>query len=146
MFGRLRMVYRYFRVRRLIKSAFAKCRKYKNYNAQIYYESNKSNKFYHLSSIIKEFVGDDCEIRMRKAIKEISCTFSNGSRILIKSAIENNIRGYKYHYCLIDKDIPHIKQDYIETHIIRSDLYARNYKDVKIKKRDFGVAKYIKIV
>lgn len=148
MFYKLKEVYRYIRVKRLIKTLFARCQKYDNYSAMIYYQGGKIEKYYRLLDIIESIFNDsnrcseNCDVRVRKAIKEISCTFKNGSRILIKSATENNIRGYRFHYCLIDKDIPYVKQDYIETHIIRKF----NNENKQIKKRDFGVAKYIRII
>lgn len=157
MFYKLKEIYRYIRVKRLIKTLFVRCQKHDNYSAMIYYQVGKIDKYYRLLDIIECVFNDsnnsrinhegfkysdDCDIRVRKDIKEISCIFKNGSRILIKIAIENNIRGYRFHYCLIDKDIPHVKQDYIETHIIRKF----NDKNKRIKKRDYGVAKYIKIV
>ena len=148
MFYKLKEIYRYIRVKRLIKKLFVRCQKYDNYSAMIYYQGGKIGKYHRLLDIIESIVNDsnrcsvNCDVRVRKAIKEISCTFKNGSRILIKSTTENNIRGYRYHYCLIDKDIPCVKQDYIETHIIRKF----NSENKQIKKRDFGVAKYVKII
>lgn len=157
MFYKLKEIYRYIRVKRLIKKLFVRCQKYDNYSAMIYYQGGKIGKYHRLLDIIKSIFNDsnhgivnyedfkcneNCDVRVRKAIKEISCTFKNGSRILIKTALECNARGYRFHYCLIDKDIPQIKQDYIETHVIRKF----NDENKQIKKRDFGVAKYIRII
>ena len=147
MFYKLKEIYRYIRVKRLIKALFVRCQKYDNYSTMIYYQGGKIEKYYRLLDIIESIVNDsnrgivnyedfkcseNCDLRVRKAIKEISCIFhKSGSRILIKPATENNIRGYRFHYCLIDKDIPYVKQDYIETHIIRKF----NNENKQIKKK-----------
>lgn len=157
MLYKLKDIYRYIRIKRLIKQAFVRCRKYKNYSVMVYYQTGKIGKYCRLLDIVEGIINNskhntmnykdfkcsgDCDVRVRKAVKEISCTFKNGSRILIKTALEYNTRGYRFHYCLIDKDIPRITQEYIETHIIR----IFNNENKRIKKRDFGVAKYIKII
>ena len=112
-----------------ISNTISKCNKYPHYYAILYYRMVYpfNAKISLIEDIIKVCPQCACNrnIRIYKHQNEFDIQFINGSRFLVKKYSENNSRGYRFHYAIVDKGIPKDEIEMLKYRTISKEQYCK---------------------